>query len=174
MSLINIAMVVSGGQSGADLAGLRAAKRACLQTGGYMPLGWRTEYGPRPNYKEEFELEEWTTYTYEDRTKQNVLVSDGTVIFGRRSPGSNLTEECCRVAGRPCLWVPIPIVSNSYQTSRELIERAQDAFCKWTKEHKIDVLNVSGNRESVNLGIEFRVTDFLETCFGVSAKLVNL
>lgn len=46
--------VISGGQCGVDVAALRAAKRAGLQTGGTMPRGWRTLDGPRPEYAAEY------------------------------------------------------------------------------------------------------------------------
>jgi Circularly permutated YpsA SLOG family len=34
--------IISGGQTGADQAGLRTAKRLGIETGGWMPQGWRT------------------------------------------------------------------------------------------------------------------------------------
>ena len=37
--------VWSGGQNGANIAGLRAAKAVGLKTGGWMPKGYRTEGG---------------------------------------------------------------------------------------------------------------------------------
>jgi len=40
--------IVSGGQTGADQAGLRAAKAAGIETGGWAPHGWTTEKGPAP------------------------------------------------------------------------------------------------------------------------------
>lgn len=150
-----IITVVSGGQSGADLGGLRAAKRCGIPTGGYMPRGWMTEFGPRPNYKEWFGMDEWITSDYKDRTRENVRLGDGTVIFGQRSPGSNATEEFCRVLGKPCIWI----------TSKNVLfgvdPDAMREFSEWIGTHSIQVLNVSGNRESITLGIEFGVEDFL-------------
>lgn len=137
------------------MGGLRAARRKGIQTGGYMPLGWRTEYGPRPNYKDWFGMDEWLTEHYEDRTEQNVIIGDGTVIFGRRSPGSNKTEECCRIKGKPCLWIP-----DTY-TAPKPNQTTKAVFIKWVNQRQIQILNVAGNRESINLGIEFRVEDFL-------------
>lgn len=40
--------IVSGGQTGADQAALRAARAAGLPTGGWAPRGWLTEEGPAP------------------------------------------------------------------------------------------------------------------------------
>ena len=40
--------IISGGQTGADQGGLLAARKSGIQTGGWCPLGWRTELGPAP------------------------------------------------------------------------------------------------------------------------------
>ena len=77
--------VISGGQTGADQAGLAAAKKLGISTGGYMPKGWRTERGPRPDFAAEYGLQEAATAAYPDRTEQNVIFSDGTVVFGNAS-----------------------------------------------------------------------------------------
>jgi hypothetical protein len=45
-----IAKVQSGGQTGTDVAGVRAARRLGIPTGGVMPKGWKTLDGPRPEY----------------------------------------------------------------------------------------------------------------------------
>ena len=45
-----IERVISGGQTGADQAGLAVAKRLGIPTGGCMPKGWLTEAGPRPDF----------------------------------------------------------------------------------------------------------------------------
>ena len=41
-----LSKVVSGGQTGADQAGLRAAAKAGIDTGGWACKGWLTEKGP--------------------------------------------------------------------------------------------------------------------------------
>jgi hypothetical protein len=42
--------IISGGQTGADQAGWRAARACGVPTGGFMPLGFLTEGGPRPEF----------------------------------------------------------------------------------------------------------------------------
>ena len=42
-----IKLVISGGQSGADQAGWRAAQACDIPTGGWMPFGFLTEEGPQ-------------------------------------------------------------------------------------------------------------------------------
>ena len=43
-----ITKVISGGQTGADRAGLFAARKFAIETGGYAPRGWLTESGTAP------------------------------------------------------------------------------------------------------------------------------
>ena len=40
-----IKKIISGGQSGADLAGLKAAIKLGIETGGFIPKNYRTENG---------------------------------------------------------------------------------------------------------------------------------
>ena len=47
--------VISGGQTGVDQAALRAAKAAGIETGGWMPKGFRTLAGPRPEFAAVFD-----------------------------------------------------------------------------------------------------------------------
>jgi len=44
--------VISGGQTGADQAGWRAARASGIPTGGAMPGGFLTEDGARPDFAE--------------------------------------------------------------------------------------------------------------------------
>jgi hypothetical protein len=85
----SVERVVSGGQTGADQGGLEAAARLGVRTGSYMPKGWRTEDGPRPDLAARFGLVEATTAEYPDRTERNVPLADATVVFAAGvSPGS--------------------------------------------------------------------------------------
>ena len=52
--------IISGGQTGADQAGLAVAKRLGIPTGGFVPKGFLTEAGPRPDLAAEYGLEEPT------------------------------------------------------------------------------------------------------------------
>ena len=45
---MTLTTIISGGQTGADQAGLLAAQALGLQTGGWAPHGWRTDAGPAP------------------------------------------------------------------------------------------------------------------------------
>lgn len=139
--------IMSGGQTGADQGGLEAAAMLGIPTGGFAPKGFKTESGSASWLNELYGLIELDSDDYPPRTAKNVEYSDGTAIFGRRSRGSNLTEELCRKAGKPCLWI-------SFDESPKILT-------DWLKLHKIKILNIGGNRESTNPGIFKATRDFL-------------
>ena len=92
-----VTRIISGGQTGADQAGLAVAKRLGIVTGGFVPKGFLTEAGPRPDVAAEYGLEETNTAAYPERTERNVRLANGTVVFGDAgSPGSMLTIRLCR------------------------------------------------------------------------------
>ncbi len=84
--------IISGGQTGADIAGLDVALKHGIQHGGAIPNGRLTEDGPLPK-----------------RTEKNVVDSDGTVIFsqGKLTGGSLLTEKKAVEHGKPVLHLDI-------------------------------------------------------------------
>src|SRR4051812_43140136 len=98
--------VISGGQTGADQAGWRAARAFGIPTGGAMPKGFLTEDGPRPEFATLYGPVELPTEDYKSRTVQNVRDSDGTLWFGDyHSPGGRATLDACRDQGRPFLII---------------------------------------------------------------------
>ena len=143
-----ITKIISGGQSGADQAGLAAAKVLRLDTGGTAPTGFRTEKGyERRILKDLYNLVEGIpdSTIYNKRMRQNIIDSDGTVIFGDiKSPGSKLTISICKQ------------LKKSY-----LINPTKVSFKAWGVFKNIQVLNVAGNRESKNPGIYDKVYKYL-------------
>lgn len=137
-----ITLIISGGQTGADQAGLIAARARGIATGGWAPNGWRTEQGPFPELRTVYGLmEHETEHDYAPRTQANVDMADATVIFGKRSRGSNLTERLCQLSGKPYIWIDKAGLVN--QTKLRL----------WLIRTQPKTLNVAGNRESMNPGI---------------------
>src|SRR3954452_16183504 len=89
--------IISGGQTGADQAAWRAAIASGLATGGWMPLGFLTEDGPRPEFAELYGAKETTRADYRQRTEANVRDSGATVWLGPTgSPGYKATSWACR------------------------------------------------------------------------------
>ena len=138
--------IISGGQTGADQAGLKAGVDLGLETGGWVPKGRRTEAGPMStDHMILYGLKEHKDPSYVPRTLENVIDSDGTALFGNMgSSGSKLTINMCESRGKPFIVNP---------TTEQLRT--------WLVEHDIEVLNVAGNRESVNPGIGQSVYDTL-------------
>jgi hypothetical protein len=142
--------IISGGQTGADQAGWRAALAFQVSTGGWIPKGFLTEDGPRPEFAEQFGAAEMPTESAAARTERNVQDSDGTVWFGvTTTSGAHATVGACRKFGKFCM--PID--------PRAAFEPAQIAT--WIVENEIRILNVAGNRESDEPGIGDRVERFL-------------
>ena len=148
---IELLRIISGGQTGADQGGLLAARELGIPTGGTAPQDWWTETGAEETLLRGFGLVECAESGYDARTKRNVLDADGTVIFGSYATGgSALTAKVASDLAKPMFHVAFPEVAND---SRE--------FREWLGRFQIRVLNVAGNRESVNPGIQEFTRRFL-------------
>lgn len=143
--------IISGGQTGADRAGLVAALNLGVAVGGTVPKGRSTDTGPLSDYEMgRFGLVESKYASFPPRTRANVKEADGTVIFGNtRSPGSRLTLRLCDDYNKPHLVNPEPITLR-----------------QWAKQWDIKVLNVAGNRERTNPGIYRRTLAVLVEALG--------
>jgi Circularly permutated YpsA SLOG family len=139
--------VVSGGQTGADQAGWRAARAVGIATGGRMPRGFLTEAGPRPEFAGLYGATELAG-GYPERTRANARDSDATLWFGDPdSPGGRTTLKACEASGRDVLEV------------LDGFTRPSDV-ADWIRAEEVRVLNVAGNRESTSPGIGARVERF--------------
>ncbi|RLB88989.1 MAG: hypothetical protein DRH26_12480, partial [Deltaproteobacteria bacterium] len=83
--------IISGGQTGADQAALDVAIKFNIDHGGWITSGRRTEHGTLPV---KYKLKEMDTTYYSERTKKNIMDSDGTIIIsrGKLTGGSRLTH----------------------------------------------------------------------------------
>jgi hypothetical protein len=155
--------VISGGQTGADQAGLRAARAAGIPTGGWTPLGWLVESDDgRRNIAApqlaDFGLAECPEPGYPSRTRANVRDSDATIWFGDfNPPGGIATLDACRAMNKPFVIVYQGITRPSQVST-------------WIREKGIGILNVAGNRESKAPGIGSRVERFLAVVFNLLAE----
>jgi hypothetical protein len=147
--------VISGGQTGADQAGWRAAKALGYNTFGYMPQGYLTEVGCMPQFATEYGAQVHPdALSYDARTALNIEASSGTVLFGRLdTPGARLAVRVLRQKRRPKLYLAIE--------DPELDALAAATVQAWIRTNTIQVLNVAGNRESTNPGIGATVEAFL-------------
>lgn len=152
-----IKKIVSGGQTGADIAGLDAAIKQSIPCGGWIPKGRLTEDGPLP---EKYLFQEMPTASYPKRTAQNVIDSDGTVIFthGALTGGSLLTRKKVLQHGKPVLHLDMNTVT---------IDEAVKALRDFVDENCIEVLNVAGSRGSRDGLIYGKVLEIVSSLIGV-------
>ena len=96
--------VISGGQTGADIAVLKTAKKFNVDTGGVAPAGWKTCAGPNPELGTLYGLTESTSALYDIRIKQNIKNSDATLIVATKlhSPGTKLTRDSVMLIRSQC------------------------------------------------------------------------
>ncbi len=116
-----IAAIVSGGQTGADRAGLDAALAAGLSHGGWCPRGRLAEDGVIPR---RYHLEELEEPDYAARTKRNVADSDATLIFtfGPAVGGSAATIGYAIRLQRPWLHLDLARQSKEEAVAKRIVE----------------------------------------------------
>ena len=150
--------VISGGQTGADRAGWRAARAAGIATAGWMPRGFLAEDGPHPEFAACFGASEQTSADPADRTIANVREADGTLVFVGARPGAGtmLTIETGRSSGVPHRVVDLRRPSDDDSPRR--------VAC-WIVETGLRTLNVAGDRESQAAGRGAEVESFLAEVF---------
>lgn len=158
--------VISGGQIGADIAGLRAAHVCGLATGGYMPRGFRTKSGSlSASEVAKFGLREHSSDKYPPRTETNVVISDGTVrlAYNFASPGERLTKKLCIKYGKPYFDVSLAYYDGWHIDDEGLSD--------WLEAKQIEVLNVAGNAD---IWIERPVEQFLVEVFKTALHVTEL
>jgi hypothetical protein len=131
--------IISGGQTGADIAGIDAAIEHGLSYGGWLPKGRKTEKGALDlKYTN---MTEMPVGDYQEMTEENVKDSDGTVIFthGKYSGVSALTMNYAAKHNKPFLHLDLDVASES---------TAIESLIEWIYKQKIETLNVAGSRES--------------------------
>ena len=151
-----IEKLISGGQTGADIAALDVALKHDFPHGGWCPKGRRSEAGPIPARYNVFET---PSASYLQRTERNVRDSDGTVVFtlaAKVTGGSLRTMEFARKHEKPCIHIA---------PQGELFDNPALRLQNFVKEHGIMRLNVAGTRESKEPGIHQWVMQVLEHAF---------
>jgi hypothetical protein len=130
--------IISGGQTGVDRAALDVALKHRIDCGGWCPAGRFDELGRIPD---RYPLKELEHGGFTERTLQNVKDSAGTVIIysGKLSGGTEQTVRFCVEQQRPHELIDASKIST---------EKAARSIASLVREHKIDILNVAGPRQS--------------------------
>lgn len=111
--------IISGAQTGVDRAALDIALKHGLACGGWCPEGRLAEDG---RIAETYPVTELPGGGYPQRTRQNVLDSDGTVIiyFGKPGGGTKKTYQYCVQENKPCLLLDARQIDSSRAAERIL------------------------------------------------------
>jgi hypothetical protein len=146
--------IISGGQSGADIAGLIAAKQCGFDTGGTAPKGYKTEDGVNIDLKKIYGLID--IGTYKSRTIKNIHDSDGTIVFcvHQGKGGSSKTIGYC-IHKRWCdAWAncndgfkPVLMINKNDMEEANMGKTSHNII-NWLQKNNIKVLNVAGHRKS--------------------------
>ena len=130
--------IVSGAQTGVDRAALDAALAMGVPAGGWVPEGRKAEDGIISAH---YPVQELAGAGYRERTRQNVIDSDATLIvyFDELSGGTLATLRDCKQYKKPYCLI---------DASDTDIERAVEEIMAFIKSNAIAVLNVAGPRAS--------------------------
>lgn len=148
-----IRKIISGGQTGADRAALDAAIKLGIPHGGWIPKGRLTENGSLPD---KYQLVEMPGSSYSQRTEQNVIDSNGTLIVshGQLIEGSDYTRKMAIKHHRP--WLHVDLNQTPAFKAAALIH-------SWIDENAIEILNVAGPRASKDNQIYRAVFKLIES-----------
>jgi len=135
---VNKLKIISGGQTGVDRGALDAALEAGIDCGGTCPAGRKAEDGIIPAI---YPMTELASNIYSDRTRQNVIDSDATLVlyFGQLEGGTAFTRQCCLAEGKPSL-----VIDANVDDQAVLVQR----ILEFMEHYKVRVLNVAGPRAS--------------------------
>ncbi len=153
MSKHKVSKIISGGQTGADRAGIDVAIALGIDYGGSLPAGRRTEEGYLP--RSYTKMKEVKSRHYYVRTEKNVMDADATLIFTyrRMGSGSALTIKKAEEHYKPCLHVNL---------DKQTDDEAARIVTEWLDSVRPYTLNVAGSRESTAQGIYQRVYAILK------------
>jgi hypothetical protein len=158
-----ILLVITGGQTGADQAGWRAAKAVGIKTGGWMPKGFQTEDGRHPEFAEMYGAKEHSSVLYPTRTRANVFTSDALVWFGNcYSSGGRCTLQACHDAN-----IDYYVVHRENYRGGDGTPSLGDWINEWCFCPEVKTLMVAGNRESSAPGIGAWVERYLTEVFRI-------
>lgn len=131
--------IISGGQTGADLAGLKIAKDLGFETGGFAPKDFKTSIGSQKELLESFGLKE-SEFGYKGRTKQNVEHSNATIRLSVdfNTPGEICTMNAINQYKKP--WIDVDLLNP----------RPHDEVFEFLVLVKPAILNIAGNTQGTN------------------------
>lgn len=130
--------IISGGQTGVDRAALDAALELDFPCGGCCPAGRKAEDGVIP---EKYPLQCLPSANYKNRTRQNLLDADVTLIFFNKQVkgGTRLTVDTCGKHHKPFITI------NADATTQP---QAVELILEFISRNSVGIINVAGPRKS--------------------------
>ena len=147
---IIIKKVISGGQTGVDMAALDAAMELGFDTGGWCPPGRVCENGQMPSDYKLIETKKDRSLHAPDiprsqRTENNVRFSNATLILLpdniKMDIGTEWTLKCARRYNKPFLTM------NPYHP------QARSSIIEWIRTIQPEIINIAGPSELTSPGI---------------------
>ena len=137
-----------------DRAALDFALKYKFSCGGWCPRGRKAEDGSIPIH---YPLKETSTASYDERTKQNIIDSDASLILYTDVPdrGTKQAIEFCISLKKPVLYHSLT-EKPDFQKIRV-----------WLKHYNVQTLNIAGPRESNAPGIYEKSYNFLGLLFKI-------
>lgn len=163
---MELSLLISGFQRGADLGGILGAVAMSVPTGGTIPRLFANEDGLHPEYADLYNAKENWSSSYKARTIINVQRSDGTLRFASdfNSPGEICTLNALKSNHKPYLDVYLINPQKNNKLPRFI---APSEAAHWVATNHVSVLNVAGNRESTCPGIEKFVKKYIEEMIAI-------
>lgn len=166
-----VTKIISGGQTGVDMAALVVAKEMGIETGGTAPIGWMTEEGSKQELLESYRLVEGPEddRVYIKRTMINIDDADGTLVMRPfKSTGTDMTIGYAQQN----VWTPGKMIFDDRGFAKTnnkpvYIIRSFENFSAehvviWLRENEISTLNVAGPRESHRPGLQDKAEEILK------------
>ena len=166
-----IEKIISGGQTGADMAGLNVAKELGIETGGTAPVRWATEEGCKQELLKSFGLVEGPEddRVYVKRTMINIDDSDGTLVF---RPFNTIGTTMTIGYAQQKKWAKGLLTFDENQNAktnykplyiiRNFENFSVEHIVKWVTDNEISTLNVAGPRESHSPGLQDKIEEVLK------------
>ncbi len=159
--MTDVKKIITGGQTGVDLAALDYGMMNGITVGGWCPKGRLNEAGKIPA---KYPMIESSSKLYSVRTEKNVLSSDATLIFTHKSEIDNGTKLCIDLCE---LHKKAFFVFDIFNHQAKQVQSVQ----MWLREVNPKILNIAGNRESTLPGIYIKALKFLSLILGPGMEL---
>ena len=154
--------IISGGQSGVEIAALDAAIRLDIPHGGWCYRNRKTDGGVLP---ENYNVKEIDNPSYFERLKKNIIDSDGTVVLthGQMVVGSKAVKDLADKHNKPLLNVNL---------GDHPLDHTVSLIRQWMTNHEIDTIYFTGSKTGRGRSTKIydQVIQIIEGVWGVKRE----